>query len=78
MLTWTTYGTWLQGDKRGYVKDGEVLNANVALEESNRKNQLHKGVLLEPKQQKLVHAAILEEAKKLVLPHDIGKALLRL
>jgi len=23
MLTRTTYGTWLQGDKRGYVKDGE-------------------------------------------------------
>ncbi len=23
MLTWTTYGTWLRGDKRGYVKDGE-------------------------------------------------------
>lgn len=24
MLTWTTYGTWLQGDKRRYVKDGET------------------------------------------------------
>ncbi len=23
MLTRTTYGMWLQGDKRGYVKDGE-------------------------------------------------------
>jgi len=23
MLTWTTYGTWLQRDKRGYVKDDE-------------------------------------------------------
>jgi len=23
MLTWTTYRTWLQGDKRGYVKDDE-------------------------------------------------------
>jgi hypothetical protein len=20
MATWTTYGTWLQGDKKGYVK----------------------------------------------------------
>ena len=23
ILTWTTYDTWLQGNKRGYVKDGE-------------------------------------------------------
>jgi len=22
MLTWTTYGTWVQGDRRGFVKDG--------------------------------------------------------
>jgi len=25
MITWTTYGSWLQGDKRGYVKDGKIL-----------------------------------------------------
>ena len=23
ILTWTTYGKWLQRDKRGYVKEGE-------------------------------------------------------
>jgi len=23
MLTWTTYGTWLQEDEKGYVKDGK-------------------------------------------------------
>jgi hypothetical protein len=22
MVTWTTYGSWLPGDERGYVKDG--------------------------------------------------------
>ena len=26
MLTWTTYGTWLQGDERGYGKDGETFS----------------------------------------------------
>jgi len=31
MVTFTTYGTWLQGDKRGYVKDGKVLCKNDVL-----------------------------------------------
>jgi len=31
MLTWTTYGTWLQGDERGYVKDGQVLRGDKKL-----------------------------------------------
>ncbi len=25
MLTWTTYGSWLQGDVRGYVKNSRIL-----------------------------------------------------
>jgi len=25
MVTWTTYGSWLQGDKRGFVKDGKIF-----------------------------------------------------
>ncbi len=65
MLTWTTYGTWLQGDKREYVKDSEILNANPGLEGSNRKVQSQETILLEPTQQKLVQASILEEAKKM-------------
>jgi len=32
MLTWTTYGTWLQGDARGYVKNGKILSENKGLE----------------------------------------------
>ena len=28
MVTWTTYGTWLQGDEQGYVKKGKVLGAS--------------------------------------------------
>ena len=31
MVTWTTYGSWLQGDKRGYVKDGQILGGNYNL-----------------------------------------------
>ena len=38
MLTWTTYGSWLQGDKRGYVKNGEILGSNPELYKSNQDN----------------------------------------
>jgi len=31
MVTWRTYGTWLQGTKKGYVKDGEVIKKNERL-----------------------------------------------
>jgi len=45
MVTWTTYGTWLQGDERQYVKDGQVLPPNKAIAAANRlalkKNPVH-------------------------------------
>ena len=31
MVTWTTYGTWLQGHHKGYVSDGKVLPRNDKL-----------------------------------------------
>jgi len=34
LLTWTTYGTWLQGSIKGFVKDGEVRGENAALQKS--------------------------------------------
>ena len=37
MVTWTTYGSWLQGDKRGYVRDGKIFPADAGLEEVNKK-----------------------------------------
>jgi hypothetical protein len=37
MITFTTYGTWLQGDKRGYVKDGKEFDSNKELLDANRK-----------------------------------------
>jgi hypothetical protein len=35
MITWTTYGTWLQGDERGYVKSGRILPADETLKQTN-------------------------------------------
>ena len=64
MVTWTTYGTWLQGDKRGYVKDGEVLEENKHLRESNIDGQQGETVRLVRDEREIVYKVILEEAKK--------------
>ena len=42
MATWTTYGTWLQGNEKKYVKDGEILQADKELEEANKRQQKSK------------------------------------
>ncbi len=31
MITWTTYGTWLQGRKQGFVKDEQIRGENIAI-----------------------------------------------
>ena len=35
MITWTTYGSWLQGDERGYVKNRNVLGKDEGLRKAN-------------------------------------------
>ncbi len=37
MITWTTYGTWLQGDKKGFVKEGKIRGENVAIKKDCKK-----------------------------------------
>jgi len=65
MITWTTYGTWLQGDKRGYVKNGIILPANDKLKSANQKQQKFQTVKLNPSQKHIVRKAILQEAQKI-------------
>ena len=62
MLTWSTYGTWLQGDEKGYVNDGKVLGGNAALENSNIDSLVKERVFLTDKQIDLVRGTILQEA----------------
>ena len=69
MLTWTTYGTWLQGDTRGYVKDGDVRGENAGLERSNRRSQRGKTVRLTKSDKDIVREAILREAAE--RGHDV-------
>jgi REP element-mobilizing transposase RayT len=65
MVTWTTYGTWLQGDKRRYTQDGKILPADAELENANKRLQKCDIVRLTSVQKKVVNNAILEEAKRI-------------
>jgi REP element-mobilizing transposase RayT len=65
MVTWTTYGTWLQGDRRKYVKDGEILPADKELEEANKRQQKSGTVRLTNKQKKIVEDVILKEGQRI-------------
>ena len=58
LVTWTTYGTWLQGDERGYVKDGRVYAEDAALRQSNVAAMNQDRLLLTPEQQQVVRDAI--------------------
>ena len=62
MLTWTTYGTWLPGDERGYVKDGEILPDDIKILKRNRKRQKQTAVKLDKKEKQIVKQVIIDEA----------------
>lgn len=62
MITWTTYGTWLQGDERGYVKNGRIYPANKSLMQTNKQLQSQEAVKLSKVQRQVVREAIIKEA----------------
>ena len=66
LLTWTTYGTWLQGNKKGYVKDGIViLGPNTPLAAANKKHLRKEPVILTPKQRRIIETAIRAKAEEI-------------
>jgi len=65
MTTWTTYGTWLQGDRKGYVKDGTTLEANAELEKSNKDLLKHNQIKIPKRLHIPVKNAILKEAEEI-------------
>jgi REP element-mobilizing transposase RayT len=76
MVTWTTYGSWLQGDKRRYVKDGSILPPDSEINEANLRNLQKPPVLLTPAQKQIVNQAIADKAEKLrqnILAVSIGR-----
>jgi len=64
MATWTTYGTWLQGSKKGYVKNGTTLKANPELEKSNEESLKHNKIKIPKSLRITVKNAILKEAEE--------------
>ncbi|MGD0552773.1 MAG: hypothetical protein ABSB25_08985 [Sedimentisphaerales bacterium] len=65
MVTWTTYGSWLQGDKRKYVKDGEILPPNEDLADANSKALTKDAVQLSFNQRRIAEEAIRQKAIQL-------------
>src|SRR5205823_3549622 len=60
-ITWTTYGTWLPGDARGWVKDGEppaLCEGDPGLEAGMRARMTDDAVVLSDAQRELVEATI--------------------
>jgi hypothetical protein len=65
MLTWTTYGTWLQGNKKRYVKEGEILEPSEAMEKDNLSRLKCSPVKLNHHQKMIVEMAIKKKASEL-------------
>ena len=64
MVTWTTYGSWLPGDERGYVANGQILQGDLKTLQRNKKRLKSQAVKLNKKEIQLVRQTILNEAKE--------------
>jgi REP element-mobilizing transposase RayT len=62
MLTWTTYGSLLQGDEHGYVKDGMIHEPNKRLNQVNKALMKYPEVNLTLEQRQIVINALRKEA----------------
>ena len=65
MVTWTTYGSWLPGDKRGYVENGRVLEGNKSVRKACEKLQKYPTVKLNKLEKEIVRTAIIKEAERI-------------
>lgn len=73
MLTWNMYGTWLQGDGRGYVKDGEAVKKNSRLRDDNEQRLSNDAVRFGNREKQVVEQAIKDEAgRQEVIVHAIS------
>jgi len=65
MVTWTTYGSWLPGDERGYVKNGKTLAGDSRILKASQERQKSAIVKLDSRQKAYVRRAILNEAERI-------------
>jgi REP element-mobilizing transposase RayT len=52
--TWTTYGTWLPGDERGWFKNGRLQNPDLTLKLESQLKMAESAFLLTHDQRRLV------------------------
>jgi len=63
-LTWTTYGTWLPGDERGWVeKPGQFRAPDAAREKVARRRMTEPALTLDVEQRQLVETAITDHCR---------------
>ena len=65
MVTWTTYGSWLPGDQRGYVKHGKIIPGDPKILQACLMLQKSATVKFDTKARAIVRNAILDEAKRI-------------
>jgi len=65
MVTWTTYGSWLPGDKRGYVRCGETLDGEKEILERSKERQKNDTIRLNKKEKEIVKDTIIKEAERI-------------
>ena len=59
LLTWTTYGTWLPGDERGWVKwHGGFQQPSEPLRQYSTAKMAEPAITLDPQQRELVDSTI--------------------
>ena len=61
-LIWTTYGTWLPGDARGWIQSGAtgVQPPDPEREQQARERMVEPAVVLDPEQRSIVEQTIRE------------------
>jgi len=72
MVTWTTYGTWLQGDKRGYVKNGRILKPDAKMQAANLRNLQKHPLSLTAIQKAIVAKAIASIWLSRIMAHRLN------
>lgn len=66
MATWTTYGTWLPGDERGYVDNkGQLQDGDEKILQKSKKLQKSPTVKLNIAERKIAKQTILDEAQRI-------------
>jgi REP element-mobilizing transposase RayT len=66
MATWTTYGTWLPGDERGYVDNkGQLHEGDEKILKENQERQKSPTVKLNEQEKVIARHVILDEAVRI-------------